>query len=174
MHGSAKVSVPSLQIVTVSTLCLTMLAGCTSVLTETTSAGAGIAAAGISRSVTKDPAVVTGIGLGVQAAARAGLQYTERKVHQSEQDSIAAVAGSLPVGGVAKWQVAHYIPIEPNEQGEVTVSRTLGGADITCKEIVFSVDGSTRAFYTATICLDGAVWKWATAEPATERWGSLQ
>jgi hypothetical protein len=31
-----------------------------------------------------------------------------------------------------------------------------------------------RAFYTATVCLDGAKWKWASAEPATARWGSLQ
>lgn len=155
-------------------LCLTMLAGCTSVLTETTSAGAGVAAAGISRAVTKDPAVVTGIGLAAQAAARAGLQYTERKVHQSEQDTIAAAAGALPVGGVAKWQVVHDLPIEANEHGEVAVSRALGGADIACKEIVFSVDDRARAFYTATICRDGTVWKWATAEPATERWGALQ
>jgi hypothetical protein len=151
-----------------------MLTGCTSLLTETTSAGAGVAAAGISRAVTKDPAVVTGIGLGVQAAARAGLQYTERKMHQSEQDSIASVAGALPVGSVAKWQVVHDIPIESNEHGEVTVSRTFGNADIACKEIVFSVDDTARAFYTATICRDGAAWKWATAEPATERWGALQ
>ena len=174
MRQSAKVSAPSLRILTAPALCLTMLAGCTSLLTEGTAAGAGAAGAGISRAVTKDPGVVTGIGLGVQAAARAGLQYTERKVHQSEQDSIASAAGGLPVGGVAQWQVVHYIPIESNEHGEVTVSRAVGAADITCKEIVFSVDDSTRAFYTATICLDGAVWKWATAEPATERWGSLQ
>jgi hypothetical protein len=31
-----------------------------------------------------------------------------------------------------------------------------------------------RAFYTASVCRDGPTWKWATAEPATERWGSLQ
>jgi hypothetical protein len=152
-----------------------MLSGCTSILTESTSAGAGVAAAGVSRAVTKDPAVVTGIGLAAQAVARAGLQYTERKVHQSEQDTIAAVAGALPVGGVAKWRIVHDIPIEANEHGDVTVSRTLGGADITCKEIVFSVDDDKeRAFYMATICRDGTIWKWATAEPATERWGALQ
>jgi hypothetical protein len=162
------------RILAAPVVCLVMLAGCTSILTETTSAGAGVAAAGVSRAVTKDPAVVTGIGLAAQAAARAGLQYTERKVHQSEQDGIAAIAGSLPVGDVAKWQVVHDLPIETNEHGEVTVSRTLGNADIACKEIVFSVDGDTPAFYTATICRDGAKWKWATAEPATERWGALQ
>ncbi len=35
-------------------------------------------------------------------------------------------------------------------------------------------DQPQRAFYTATVCQDGARWKWASAEPATERWGSLQ
>ncbi len=127
--------------------------------------------------MTHNAGVVTGIGLGVQAAARAGLQYTERKVHQTEQDHIASAAGALPVGGVAKWQAVHAIPIEADEQGEVTVSRMLGGGGITCKEIVFSVDHAGNAaheFYTATICRDGNAWKWATAEPATERWGALQ
>jgi hypothetical protein len=156
-----------------------LLGGCTSFLTEGTSAGAGIAAAGISRSVTHNAGVTTGIGLGVQAAARAGLQYTERKVHQAEQDQIAATAGTLPVGGVAHWQIVHGIPIEADEQGEVVVSRMLGGSGLACKEIVFSVDhieksGTTREFYTATVCRDGQQWKWATAEPATERWGALQ
>ena len=165
---------------TAATLALAiLLGGCTSLLTEGTSAGAGVAAAGISRGVTTNAGVITGIGLGVQAAARAGLQYTERKVHQGEQDHIAAVAGALPVGGVAKWQIAHNIPIEADEHGEVTVSRVFGGANLACKEIVFSVEhansnGISREFYTATICRDGKRWKWATAEPATERWGALQ
>jgi len=79
------------------------VSGCTSIATEATSAGAGIAGASIAHSVTNNAGVTTGIGLGVQAAARAGLQYAERKIHQSEQDSIATVAGALPVGGVAHW-----------------------------------------------------------------------
>ena len=70
--------------------------------------------------------------------------------------------------------MVHDLPIDAKEHGEVTVSRTLGGADIACKEIVFSVDDKERAFYMATICRDGTVWKWALAEPATERWGLLQ
>jgi hypothetical protein len=156
-----------------------LLCGCTSVLTEGASAGAGILAAGATRGATHDAAVITGIGLGVQAVARAGVHYTERKVHQTEQDRIATVAGSLPVGAIGKWQVKHVVPIEADEQGEVTVSRLLGGAGIVCKEIVFSVDhaskdGVTREFYTATVCRDGDAWKWATAEPATERWSGLQ
>ena len=156
-----------------------LLPGCSSLLSEGTSAGAGIAAAGMTRGVTRNAGVITGVGLGVQAAARAGLQYTQRKVHQTEQDQIAAIAGELPVGTVARWQAVHAVPIEDDEQGDVTVSRTLGGPGFACKEIVFSVedkgkDGVTRDFYTATICRDGAQWKWATAEPATERWGALQ
>lgn len=158
---------------------LVQLGACTSILTESTSAAAGVAAAGITRGTTRNAGVITGVGLAVQAAARAGLQYAERKVHQSEQDQIAAVAGTLPVGHIGRWQVVHDVPIEADERGEVTVSRAMGGTGFACKEIVFSVehaakDGMTREFYTATICRDGTTWKWATAEPATERWGALQ
>jgi hypothetical protein len=160
--------------------CITAdVCGCTSVLTEGTAAGAGIAGAAVAHAVTHNSGITTGIGLGVQAAARAGLQYAEREVHQTEQDRIAAVAGALPVGGVAPWRVVHDVLIEASEHGEVTVSRVLGDAVFVCREIVFSVDhedrhGTTREFYTADVCRDGTRWKWATAEPATERWGALQ
>ena len=45
--------------------------------------------------------------------------------------------------------------------------------------VVFSVETEVdhqpqRAFYTATVCQDADRWKWASAEPATERWGALQ
>ena len=159
--------------------CAALLGGCTSLLGEGTSAAAGVAGAAVAHGVTRNAGVTTGIGLGMQAAARAGLQFAERKAHQTEQDHIAAVAGTLPIGAVARWQVVHDIPIDPNEHGEVTVSRLMGGAGFVCKEIVFSVehpakDGLTREFYTATVCKDGETWKWATSEPATERWGALQ
>jgi hypothetical protein len=162
-----------------SLLALVLLGGCTSVLTEGTAAGAGAAGAAIAHGVTNNAGVTTGIGLGVEAAARAGLQYAERRIHRTEQDHIAAVAGRLPVGSVAAWNVVHEVPIEANEHGRVVVSRVLSGAGFQCKEIVFSVDhtlehGTTSEFYTATVCRDGDRWKWATAEPATERWGALQ
>jgi len=155
------------------------LGGCTDLLTQGTAAGAGIAGAAVSRSVTRNAGVTTGIGLGVQAAAQAGLEYTERRVHETEQNEIASVAGTLPVGGVATWRIVHDIPIEANQHGEVTVDRDVGGPGFTCKAIVFSVEnqekrGVVRAFYTATVCLDGTQWKWALAEPATERWGALR
>ena len=61
----------------------------------------------------------------------------------------------------------------------MTVSRLFGAADLNCKEIVFTVDAvkdkaTVSAFYVATICRDASTWRWASAEPATARWGSLQ
>lgn len=159
--------------------CLVGLAGCGSLLTETSADVAGIAGAGAANAVTKSPALATGIGLGVQAGARAGLQYVERRVHGTEQDRIAAAAGPLPVGAVGTWSVRHRLPIEDDEHGQVVVTRALGGGDMLCKEIIFSVDRQTkeglhRAFYTASVCRDGLAWRWASAEPATARWGALQ
>ena len=162
------------------------LGGCSSVLTQSAGAGAGVGAAAISNALTKNGAVTAGIGLGAQAAAIAGVQYLEKTVHAREQNAIARASANVTVGGVGSWSVNHDIPIEDDEHGELTVTRQLtpalpgaGAPTFDCKEIVFSVDTMShkrvqRAFYTATVCLDGPVWKWATAEPATARWGALQ
>jgi uncharacterized protein YceK len=159
-----------------------MLGGCSSLITETSSAGAGVAGAEVASTITSNAAVAAGIGLGVQAVVRAGVQYTERQVHHAEQVQIASAAGPLAPGSVGTWRVNHDIPIENDEHGAVAVSRVIvanDAAGLDCKEIVFSVDTVVkqtplRAFYTAAICRDGALWRWATAEPATARWGSLQ
>jgi hypothetical protein len=154
------------------------LPGCGELLSEGSSAAAGLGGAAVADAVGASATVTTGIGLGVQAGARAGLRYAQRRAHGQAQSRLAEAAGPLPVGGVARWAVSHSIPIEPDEAGEVTVARLIGAGPISCKEIVFSVDPKEaedpRAFYTATICRDGAAWRWASAEPATERWGSLQ
>ncbi|MGY6129324.1 hypothetical protein ACW9YV_28870 (plasmid) [Paraburkholderia strydomiana] len=157
------------------------LSGCSSLYTEGATAGAGIAGAAIAAQVTNNAAVATGIGLGAVAAARAGVQYSERVVHRNTQDGIAKIAGPLEVGAVAPWSVMHSVPIEDDEHGRVTVSRTISAGTLDCKEIVFSVDHiatknvpASSAFYVASICRDGENWKWASAEPATERWGALQ
>jgi hypothetical protein len=164
---------------------LPSLGGCSSLLTEGAAAGAGIGGASIAHSIGANGAVTAGVGIGTQAAALAGVQYVEKKVHKTEQDAIAQIAGPLPVGKVVHWSVTHTAPIEDDEQGELTVSRVIVTAPasrpvaLDCKEIVFSVDTVDqnlphRAFYTASVCRDGEVWRWASAEPATERWGSLQ
>jgi hypothetical protein len=160
-------------------VCAGALAGCGSLLTATTTDVAGIGGAGVASAITKSPAAATGIGLGIAAGANAGLQYVERNVHRVEQDRIAQAAGPLTPGVVGHWSVTHTIPIEDNEHGDLVVTRLVGAADFNCKEIVFSVDTTekktvNRAFYTATVCQDGPNWKWASAEPATARWGSLQ
>jgi len=155
------------------------LAGCGSLLTETTADTAGIAGAGIAGAITKDATLGAAIGLGVRSVANAGLQYAERRVHRAQQDRIATIAGGLHPGEVGIWNIAHDIPIEPDEHGLLTVAGEFGGPGFACREIVFTIDtgplaAPTRAFYTATVCRDGEVWRWATAEPATERWGALQ
>lgn len=156
-----------------------LLAGCGSLLTEGSSDLAGITGAGIAAGVTKDAAVAAAIGLGVRSVANEGVKYVERRVHRTEQDAIAAAAGPLDPGAVGRWSVSHSVPIESDEHGDVTVSRTFGAGAILCKEVVFSVETkrrrvTQRAFYITTICRDGDAWRWASAEPATERWGSLQ
>lgn len=158
---------------------LLSMSACSSFLQQGTGAVAGVGGAAIAAGVTSDAAVATGIGVGVQSLAQAGVQRWQRAVHTAEQDRIAAVAGALAPGQVAAWQVEHPVPIEPSSRGEVTVSRVVGARALDCREIVFSVEQrpraeSARAFYVAMICRDGARWKWASAEPATERWGSLQ
>jgi uncharacterized membrane protein len=157
------------------------LGGCNAFLTEGTADVAGLGGAALASAVTNDGAVTAGIGLGVQSIARAGLEYTQRRLQRAEQDSIANAAGNLPMGVVGAWSIAHDIPLQADNQGQVVVSREIGATGLTCREIIFSVDQKRRekgelrrGFYTAIICRNGNQWKWASAEPATERWGSLQ
>jgi len=56
-------------------LALLALPGCQALLTEGTSAVAGIGGASVADAVGANAAATTGIGLGVQAVGRAGLQY---------------------------------------------------------------------------------------------------
>lgn len=161
---------------------LAALSGCSSLLSEGTGAAAGIAGTAIANKVTDNATVATGIGLGVQAGAKAALAYAQRKTRGEEQDAIATAAGPLAVGAVAHWSVKHQLPIESDTQGQVSVSRLIGGVGLQCKEVVFSIDTPAekagvdpqREFFVTTVCRDGAQWRWASAEPATARWGSLQ
>jgi hypothetical protein len=180
-HRTSRASVTSFTALAVAVLISANLSGCSSLYSETAVAGAGIGGAAIAAKVTRNAAVATGIGLGAVAAAQAGVQYSERVVHRNTQDGIAKVAGPLDVGAVAPWSVTHSVPIEDDTHGRVTVSRTISAGALECKEIVFSVDvdatkdkPASTAFYVASICRDGTAWKWASAEPATERWGALQ
>src|SRR4051812_10464791 len=129
------------------------LSGCSSLLREGGAAGAGVAGASLAGAVTKDPAVTAGIGLGVNAGASAVVRGIEKRVHKTEQDSIAAAAGPLEEGGTAQWWSHHYkVSVEKNEHGELTVSRVIRAGGLDCKEVIFSVDAIVkgkpqRAFY---------------------------
>lgn len=153
--------------------------GCSSLLSEGSATAAGVAGTAVAATVTKNAAVSAGIGLGVLAAAQAGVKALERDYHGKQQDLIAEKAGELSAGQVASWESKHAIRLEPDETGRVTVSRVISASELSCKEIVFSVDHvkedpPVSEFYVATICKDATRWRWATAEPATARWGDLQ
>jgi hypothetical protein len=85
----------------------------------------------------------------------------------------------LKVGQVAQWRSSRKEPLQHGEHGRVTVSRVVSVSALQCKEVVFSVDSEPdhvprTAFYVAMVCRDGTDWRWASAEPATDRWGGLQ
>ncbi|HEX2830576.1 MAG TPA: hypothetical protein VHP37_29835 [Burkholderiales bacterium] len=153
--------------------------GCASVANTASSEIAGVGGAAVASAITSNGAAATGIGLGVQAATRAGLQYAQRRVHDSVQNEIARAAGPLEVGVVGHWSIDPAGALERKQQGRVTVSRVISVTDLQCKETVFSVDTVEKdvpkaAFYVAIVCRDGEQWKWASAEPATARWDGLQ
>ncbi len=162
------------------------LASCSSLLTQSAGAGAGVGGAAISNAITKNGAITAGIGLGAQAAATAGVQYLEKRVQGAEQNAIALASADVSVGGVGQWSIVHQIPIAQDEHGELTVVQEFapalpagGGPAFDCKEIIFSVDTVShhrplQTFYSAFVCRDDRTWKWATAEPATARWDGLQ
>ncbi len=119
------------------------LAGCQSLVLEGSSAG--IAGAALAQKVTDNAAVTTGIGVGVQAATRSAVQYVQREMHGYTQEVIATAAGGLKEGDVANWKSIHSIPMEPDEQGRVTVSRVISQGLLECKEIVYSVDSEQNS-----------------------------
>ena len=161
-------------------LILSPLSGCGSILSIGASDLAGVAGAGLAAGVTRDAATAAATGLGAQSLAREGVRYLQRRVHRTEQEAIAEVAGRLDPGAVARWSVNHTLPLEDDARGEMVVSRILGAGTFHCKEIVFSVETTRwretrRAFYVAMICQDGnRAWRWASAEPSVGRWGGLQ
>ena len=139
---------------------------------------AGAAAGIASGAVTSNPAVGYAVGLGVQAATDATTKYVFRNWQKAEQDEIAAVIGNLEVGQSHNWAITHSVAYG-DEHGEVRVTRLIDTPLALCKEVIFSVDtgdGPTlkRGWYITTACRSDDVWKWAAAEPAVERWGSLQ
>ncbi len=158
---------------------LLLLAGCAGV-GENSAGPVGGAAVGIGvGGITANPLIGYAAGVGAQAAITALQKYLSRKLHQGEQDRIAATVARLAPGQSAPWQIHYDIPVDA-EHGDVTVTRVITSALTTCKEVAFTViagkkPDAPRGIYITTACEqpDG-IWKWAEAEPAVARWGFLQ
>ena len=136
---------------------------------------AGVVAGAITGGATGNPAVGFAVGVGTVAAGDFLYKYESRRWHRSEQDAIAETAGALDIGHSTPWQVRHDLPLG-NEHGTLEVVRLIDNPLASCKQVVFSVDDDdvTGRWYAADICREDKAWKWASAEPAVERWGYLQ
>ncbi|RQS76156.1 hypothetical protein DID96_02490 [Burkholderia sp. Bp8963] len=145
------------------------LSGCGSV-----GAASGALAGAATGLVTANPAVGVGVGIAVQAATDEAVNRTMKQLHQNQQDAIAQAVGGLAVGEAKPWKVKNTIPHE-NGEGEVRVTRAYSTPLALCKEFAFSVkDGAKASWYFASACQQGPHWKWASADPAVDRWGNLQ
>ena len=135
----------------------------------------GVIAGAAAGGATANPAVGFGVGVATAAASDYALRRVGRSWHQGEQDAIAASAGTLGVGAVADWRIRHSLPLG-NEHGRLQVVRSIDNPLAACKQVLFSVEETNEpaAWYSVDICQQQDGWKWASAEPATERWGFLQ
>lgn len=151
------------------------LAGCSMVADVS-----GIATGGTVGAITANPVVGYGVGMGTRAAVAAGVKYVMRDLHKDEQDVIAGVAGGMGEGETRLWRVEHDLPFGyADENGAVQVTRLIETPLASCKEILVTIEEgegakATREIYVGSICRQGETWLWASAEPAVERWGSLQ
>jgi hypothetical protein len=149
-----------------------LLVGCKA-MPQITAAVVGGAAGG----ATGNPAVGFAVGVATDAAANYVVHYYGRRRQQAEQDAIAQIAGDVPLGTEANWKIEHDIPIG-DEHGVLQVVREIDTPLALCRQIIFSVDEGKgaklqRAWYSADVCHQANRWKWASAEPAVERWGYL-
>ncbi|HEY3917265.1 MAG TPA: hypothetical protein VGL83_05710 [Stellaceae bacterium] len=123
-------------------------------------------------SATGSALIGTAAGIGAGIGIDAGIKYVERRIHRNAQDAVAVAAGPLKVGQSVRWHIDHWLPLT-EKHGTVEVARSFGSA-IPCKDVVFTVDDDDN-LYVTTVCEDKrGTWRWALAEPTTDRWGSLQ
>ena len=139
--------------------------------TDTTSIGAGAVAGAL----TANPFIGLAVGITARWAAGAAVNAIERDIQSAIQTRIAEVGGNAEPNVAMPWSIEQTLP-GGSQAGAVIVVREFGAPLIPCREIVFSVLDTPRSnFYVGTICqAPEGHWKWAVAEPATTRWGSLQ
>ncbi len=142
---------------------------------------AGTVAGITTGSFTSNPAIGIAVSVSVKAATDAEVKKLLRSLQQDEQDAIAAMAGAMSPGEIRQWQVRHFIPYG-NNQGELQVTRVIDTPLASCKEVMFSVverkaaspsGDAPRSWFSTSVCRQDQGWKWAIAEPAVARWGSM-
>ena len=164
-------------------LAVLLLAGSAAALAGCSTVGglAGTVAGITTGSFTSNPAIGIAVSVSVKAATDAEVKKLLRSLQQDEQDAIAALAGAMAPGEIRQWQVRHFIPYG-NNQGEIQVTRVIDTPLASCKEVMFSVverkaarpaDDLPRNWFSTNVCRQDQGWKWAIAEPAVERWGSM-
>jgi hypothetical protein len=154
-------------------LAVILLSGCASISQVTAVITGGIAGAS-----TGSPAVGFAVGVATDAAANYTFRWIARVRQGAEQDAIAQLAGEMPLDAKVAWKIQHTIPIG-NEHGQLEIVRAIDNPLTPCREIAFSVDSGEgekvkHEWFTTDICKQPSGWKWASAEPAVERWGYLQ
>ena len=158
----------------VTALLAVALAGCNSIGGFT-----GAVAGAATGTFSSNPAVGVAVGVSVKTATDAAMNRLFRGMQADEQDRIAEIAGSLNVGDRQPWKI-HHLFSYGDEAGELQVVSSIDNALAVCKEVMFSVIGGKRDmpvrewFITPTCQQSDGRWRWAAAEPATERWGTLQ
>lgn len=148
------------------------LPGCAAVA-DVSGAVAGFA----SGAITANPAIGIGVGIAVRAGATEAVNRIALHRSRNEQDAIAAAIAGAAVGESRQWAVDQRVT--GDAYGEVRVVRLIETPLARCKEALFSVvegegEAGQPAWYATTACEEGGRWRWATAEPAVERWGNLQ
>lgn len=130
--------------------------------------------------VTANPAVGYAVGLGVRSATNAAIGGWMRGLKRNEQDAIARAAGEMAPGESRPWRIAHGLPFGYSDaDGQLQVTRVIDTPLASCREVLFSVAGGKpeappEGLFVATACRQAEGWKWASAEPAVDRWGALQ
>ena len=163
-------TVPLLRRAALATALLA-LGGCAGIGSAVT----GVTTAGVAATVgsaTGNPVLGVIAGAGVSYGIDQGVKYAERRITDNVHNAVARAAGPLSVGQSASWTVEEKLPLS-GKTGTVQVARSFGEA-IPCKDVVFTLDDAPDLNVT-TICRGrDNQWRWALAEPATRRWGSLQ
>lgn len=144
------------------------LSGCTA-FSDVASTASAVA----SGAATGNPAVAIAVGGIVRAAIEASSQAYARSAASETQGVIVGIAGWLEPGDSETWHEVRHLT--EDLEGRVEVLRVIDSPLAVCKEIAFTIvqKGIESTPYHAAICNTGEQWRWALAEPAIQRWGTL-